>query len=96
MLSSHVSRAKRASLEEGLVARALEAFAKRAGLIATTLGRSGYRLVRIDVATAGQQPQPHMQLRAMALMETAVAAPTIAAGEQTIEVTVSGTIELRP
>ena len=95
-LSYDVSRSRRASLEQGLVTRALEAFAKRAALIAATLGRDGYRIVRLDVATEDQRPQPPMQLRAMATMERTVAPPTLAPGEQQIGVTVSGTVELLP
>ncbi len=91
-----VSAEARSAAEARIVTRALQAFRERAALVAGQLGRSGYRLVHVDVSTGAQMPPP-MPLRATMRAEAAdVAPPALAAGEQILSVTVSGTIELDP
>ena len=90
-----VSPARRAQVETELIGEAIEQFTKRAELITDALDRKGYRLVRMNVNTSFSPPPrraPHlMAMRA----EAAAAAPELAAGTQSLQVHVSGTIELK-
>jgi predicted secreted protein len=89
-----VSPARRAEAEESLTREALDAFSRRAQLVAQQLGRPGYRLVEIVVETAGEplpRPMP-MAMRAAAMAEAAP--PALEAGTQTVTVTARGTVEL--
>lgn len=89
-----VSREAHRAAEDSLIVEALAQFTARAGLVAASLGRPGYRLVAIDVGTAGQPDAP-MPLRAAMMAEAAASVPAqLAPGEQTIAVTVSGTVQL--
>lgn len=94
-LSYAVSPEVRAEVEDRLIERALARFGARGKLIATELGRPDYRIVGLDVVTAGTAPGP-VPMRAMATMAESgtVAPPTLEAGVQTVTVQVSGTIEL--
>lgn len=87
-----ISKAARDAAEDALIAEALAQFSRRADLIARELGRNGFRIVRINVGTAGGFRGPDMRTMAMA----EVAAPSIEAGTQSITVTVSGSVELEP
>jgi predicted secreted protein len=87
-----VSKQARDAADEALIAEALAQFNRRAALVAEELGRPGYRLVRLSIGTSGDGPSP-IAYRA-AQLETAVAAPALEAGVQTVSVSVSGTIEL--
>jgi len=90
-----VSREARKATEDALTASALAQFDARARRIAEALGRPGYRLVQLRVADTGQPGMP-VPYRAVMMAEAAVkAAPAqIEAGEQTLSVVVSGTIQL--
>jgi predicted secreted protein len=89
-----VSPAKRKEAEDTLIAQALKSFQQRAELVTRELGRARYRIVALRVDTGGPVPRPpFMAARAMAA--EAVAPPSIEAGEQKVEVNVSGTIELQ-
>jgi predicted secreted protein len=90
-----VSREARRTAEDALTASALAQFDARARKIAQSLGRPGYRIVRLQVADTGQPGMP-VSYRAAVMAEAAVkAAPAqIEAGEQILGVTVSGTIQL--
>jgi predicted secreted protein len=93
-LGFQVSDEARRKADEQLTAEALDRFIERARLITKQLGRSSYRLVRIEVNSAGGPP-PRPMLRAMAMdAEMAAAAPALEAGTQRLAVTVNGTIEL--
>ena len=90
-----VSPGKMREVEDKLINEAIDAFAQRAKLITSQLGRNSYRLVEVNVNTAGTPIRPmHMRGAAMA-MEAAVAPPTIEAGKQDVQITVSGTIEMQ-
>jgi predicted secreted protein len=95
-VSYTVSPEARAAVEERLIAQAIAAFEKRAALIAKESSRDGYRLVRMDIATGDFHPPPIPFHGALMRAEAAVAEPAVAPGEQTLTVTVSGTIELNP
>lgn len=90
-LRSSLSSAAREAAEETLIAEALGAFRRRAELIATELGRDGYRIVHISVGSSG--PIAYREARALGVMAVADS-PAIEAGVQTVSVSVNGTIEL--
>lgn len=82
--------------EDRLIGDALKGFASRADLVARQFGRKRYRIVSLDVNTHGNHVNPLRANRAMALESSdASAAPVLLAGEQTVSVSVSGTIELQ-
>ena len=87
-----LSKAARDEAEDGLIAEALAQFNRRADLIAGELGHNGFRVVRINVGTAGGFRPQEAMMRTMAVAD--VAAPAIEAGTQSITVTVNGTVEL--
>jgi predicted secreted protein len=83
----------RSEAENQLIQQAIAAFQDRARRISGGFGREQYRLVQVDIQSGGQVPQP--MFRASVAMEADMAtAPRIEAGSQTVQVTVSGTIEL--
>jgi predicted secreted protein len=90
-----VSPTRRDMVESRLIAKALNRFKSRGEQITVELGRTGYRIVNLDVITSGQSPAP-VRMRAVAVMadSSAVAAPSIEPGVQTVSVQVSGAIEL--
>jgi predicted secreted protein len=91
-----VSPARRDKVERRLIAEALNRFKSRGEQITVELGRSGYRIVNLDIITSGRSPAP-VRMRAVAVMadSNAVAAPSIEPGVQTVSVQASGTIELK-
>jgi len=94
-LRDELSVAARKSAEEDLIADALNAFQDRAAAIAKTLGRSGHRIVDININTSGGQP-PRTLMRDTAAMESAVkvAPPVIESGSLRVNVQINGTVEL--
>jgi predicted secreted protein len=90
-----VSRDARQAADDELIREALQSFNSRAELVTEELGRSGYRIVRININTGGGGVTP-IPYRTMAAMraDAEVAQPALEAGTQTISVNVSGTIEL--
>lgn len=88
------SDATRRAVEEAATQEAIKAFERRAGVIASTLGKS-YRIKQMSVQQAGQQ-MPVMAMRASrAVMMAADAAPApLETGESTLSVNISGQIEL--
>jgi predicted secreted protein len=89
-----VSPTLREKVERRLIGEALNRFKNRGEQITTELGRTGYRIVNMDVITSGQSSAP-VHLRAAAMMaDSEVAAPSIEPGVQSVGVQVSGTIEL--
>ena len=83
---------KRRMVEEQLTREALTRFTARAAMIAKQLGRGGYRLVSLQVNGNGANP-PRPQFAAM--RSDAVAAPRLEGGRSEVQVTVSGTIQLK-
>lgn len=92
-ISYTVSPEARETAENELIAEALAAFNTRAELIARELGRQSYKIVQINVS-ANRQQVPRSYARGMAMAEASMSAPALEAGEQTLEVSVSGTIEV--
>jgi predicted secreted protein len=89
-----VSTAVREAVEKELIHTAIERFRTRAASVTAAFQRSHYNLVNINIGTAGGQPPGVVYSgRAMA-MKAEVAAPTLDAGQQTLSVSINGTIEL--
>lgn len=89
-----VSDAVREAAQARLIDAAVAKFRARAQQVAGAFGSPGYTLVRVDVHTQDHAPPPvALRGRAMA-MSADEAAPAIEAGEQTVSVTASGTIQL--
>ena len=88
-----VSSASKHEQDEKLIDEALEAFEKRARQVVKKIGRQGYKLVDINISTSGTRGVRPQQMRVMA-MDAVESAPVVSAGEQTVSVTVSGSIEL--
>lgn len=94
-LSYAVSPERRKSVEDKLIEQAIDAFQRRAKLVAERLGHKRYRLVQMSIDTSGQAPQP-LRVRAnMMALQNPAAAPSLEAGSQTIRVDVNGRIELQ-
>jgi predicted secreted protein len=78
--------------DDRLIGQALTVFGQRAKNITSKLGRKNYKIVDINVSTqVDHYPRRNYQGAAMA---TRMAAPSIETGEQTLQVTVSGQIEM--
>lgn len=92
-ISYMISPDGRQEAEGKLISEAISRFKARARQVVSELERPGYRLVHMGVNTAGMphRPQP---MRGMAMEMAAPVAPTLEAGTQRVQVTVSGTIEL--
>ncbi|MCU7904411.1 MAG: SIMPL domain-containing protein [Candidatus Thiodiazotropha sp. (ex Epidulcina cf. delphinae)] len=94
-VSYAISPARRRQVEDSLTQQAIDAFRRRAELITHQLGRSQYRLVEMTVQTSGQPVQPLRMRASMMAMERASAAPTLEAGSRTVQVGITGSIELQ-
>ena len=82
--------------EDELIAAAISQFSSRAQLIAKEMGRSGYRLVQMNINTPGQAPAP-IRARGMVMaMQEDAAPPSLEAGSRRVEVEIHATIELTP
>jgi len=89
-----VSSARRAAVEDELIAQALDAFKQRAELVRKQLAAKGYRIVDVSINTGGAKPIPIM-MRATAMEAASVAPPALEAGTSTVTVSVSGVVELQ-
>lgn len=91
-----VSAARQASLEDELTREALQKFEARASQVAQTLGRTGYRLMRIELGNTGGMQSPMHYRGVMAMADRAMAAAPVQmeTGEQTLTVNASGLIQL--
>jgi len=92
-----VSNEQRRAHLDDLTAVALQRFEERAAHITRTLGRSGYRIVRININDGYHAPAPIARgmLMEAAAADVAVAPARIEAGTQQITVSIDGEIELR-
>lgn len=80
--------------DDALISEALTAFENRAKLITEQLGRRGYKIVNINISTSGGGRHYKSYARSEMMMAADVAAPSVAAGEATVQVSVNGSIEL--
>lgn len=90
-----VSPARRAAVEDELIAQALAAFKQRAELVRKQFAAKGYRLVNVAINTGDGQPVPLMRGMAMEAMDKSAAPPALEAGTSLLSVNVSGMIELQ-
>ena len=89
-----ISKALRSTAEESLITEAITQFQERAELINSQMGRTGYRVVAMNINTQPNRPSPlQYQSRALA-MEADIAAPVVELGQQTVVVSITATIEL--
>ena len=78
--------------DDELINEALKVFEQRAKNITQQLRRKNYKIVDINVSTSDNHyPRRNYEVAAMA---SKAAAPSIEAGEQTIQVSISGQIEM--
>lgn len=91
-----VSPQQRRRYIDGIIQTALKRFSKRARMIAESLGKQHWRLVRLSVNDSGNRPMPVMRAGMMAdvAMAKEVAPVSLEAGTARLNVSVSGEIEL--
>lgn len=89
-----ISTQRRNAVEEGLITEAIARFQRRALLVAKQMGRADYRLVKMSINTRGAPVRPVMRAEMSAMADTRTA-PSFEAGAQTVQVSISGTIELQ-
>lgn len=96
-VSFSVSPERRRQAEDGMTAEAIAAFRTRADAIRSAWGAHGYRLVQMNLGTAGGPPPYVPLMRAMkAAGAEAAPAQDFAGGETSLVVNVNGTVELQP
>lgn len=92
-----LSREARQKLESDVQAQAIQRFKARADEVAKGFGFSGYTLREVSVSSADQDVRPY-QPRMMAMEAKAAmsdAAVPVEAGKSTVNITVSGSIQLK-
>lgn len=97
-VSFSVAPDTRQKIEEAMTGEAIAAFRARAEAVRTAWAARGYRLVDMNLGSAGG-PTPYLPMaRAMKTMELADAPPAqdMAGGDTRLVVNVSGSIELQP
>ena len=88
-----VSKEKRHKAESELIQQAIERFKQRAQLIAKSMDKAHFKLVKMTINTNEyQQPMPMMRMKMSA--SSNMAAPATAAGTQQITVSINGIVEL--
>lgn len=88
---------KREELLEKMTQQVLQKFAQRAAAISRALGKSGYKLVHVQVGNSHTPaPHPMMQMSVSRNKTMMDAAPVFQAGNQKIHLNASGSIELLP
>ena len=95
-VSFALSREQRAKVEGEAQAQAIERFKAKAGEIARSFGFAGYSLreVAINANDQGYTPRPRM-MAMQAKAEMADAPVPVEAGKSTVQVTVSGSVQMR-
>ena len=91
-----LSRPQREALEARAQTQAIERFRTRAGEIARAFGFAGYALREVHVNSQEQGVPPRQRLLATSVRSAAAEAPLpLEAGRATVQVTVSGAVQLR-
>jgi len=91
-LRHELSPGARLLAEESFVSEALSAFERRAQLIAKSLKRPGYRIVKLTITT-DSTPTP-IARASLAISAAQAPAPVVDGGRQKIGIRISGTVEL--
>lgn len=98
-VSFSVSDSSRKAAEDKLTTASIQAFYARANIIQQAMGGKQFKIVNMNISQNNQwQPQQPM-FEARALMKSAamdVAAPVVQGGDSTLQVSVSGQIEVLP
>nr|WP_315241279.1 SIMPL domain-containing protein [uncultured Albidiferax sp.] len=91
-----LSRSQRAQVEGQAQAMAIEQFKAKAGEIAKGFGFTGYSLreVSVNASDAGGMPRPRMMAMEAKMASSDMAMP-VEAGKSTVQVTVSGAVQLQ-
>lgn len=90
-----LSREQQARVESQVQAQAIERFKARAGEIARAFGYASYGLREVTVSSNEVSP-PRPRMLALAASSAAAEALPVEAGQGTVQVTVSGTVQLQP
>lgn len=92
-----VSAEQRQKVENELLTEVSAAFQQRATLLQKAWNAPAFELVRLDINTSNEQPQPYpmMFARAAGKMEDAVAPQQVEGGNSQIRVMANGSIQLK-
>ena len=92
-----LSRSESERAEREAQSQAIEAFKARAATLTKAFGFAGYALREVSVSSQGQMPLPRQRMMAMEAKISSMAdsALPVEAGKSTVEVTVSGSVQMR-
>ncbi|MEX6502414.1 SIMPL domain-containing protein [Pseudomonas zhanjiangensis] len=92
-----IAVATRKAHEDALLKDAVAAFKARATLATEALGGSGYKLVNLNLSSAGFQPPMPMRMNAMkgSMMMDAAVTPEVEAGTSQVTISADGVIEVQ-
>lgn len=91
-----VSNARIKQADDALLSQGIEAFKKKAASISQAMGSSHYHIAKMSVSNNREfQRQPTVRAQSLNLAETQLA-PVVAAGSQTLRITISGQVVLQP
>ena len=94
-LQFSVSHNRRQQVENELIVQALEAYQARAEIVRKSLGAKTYRLMDINIHSAGRSPIIPMRAEAVSTMSrSSVSKPALEQGTSRVDVQVSGKIRL--
>lgn len=89
-----VSSDRREQTQTEMIDSALKKFNARAKQVSKGMGFEKYRLVNININTSGNTPRPVYAMASPKTMSAEIAAPSFESGYTTLNVIVSGTIEM--
>ncbi|MCF6264877.1 MAG: SIMPL domain-containing protein [Xanthomonadales bacterium] len=93
-VSYQLSAAARTASTDRLTSDAIKRFSARANKVTADFGFDGYRLVSINIGGSPRYSFSRQESRGSADMAMAAAPPVFQAGEQSVSVSVNGTIEM--
>ncbi|MBE9549971.1 MAG: SIMPL domain-containing protein [Proteobacteria bacterium] len=93
-VSYQLSKAARTASEDRLTSAAIKRFSARAKQVSLDFGFNDYRLVSINIGGSPQYHFRRQEARGMADLAMAAAPPVFQAGEQTVNISVNGSIEM--
>ena len=94
-LQFSVSHNRRQQVENELIEQALEAYQARAEIVRKSLGAKTYKLLDINIHSAGRSPVIPMRAEAVSTMSrSSVSKPALEQGTSRVDVQVSGKIRL--
>lgn len=93
-MSFSVSPEARRAMENELIAEVIGAFKARAEIVKTALAGRGYKLLRLNVASTRNAPQPRFAVARMMASSQEVVAPDLEVGVSLVIVSANGAIEI--